>query len=280
MNIVLAHGILGFNKIPVLGVEYFNGVKAHLEEAFRAKVLVTKVSPIGSIAERAAQLQAQIDAALGGVDGLNPAEKVNIIAHSMGGLDARQMLSDNLGGIADSVATLTTVGTPHLGSPVADLVYSPLDGQVGIPVIGHVFDTLEKKAEQALSDLDITNGLRDLTTDSMKAFNQAYPDNSKVKYFCVAGKGRGNPLAETCLLLLPAHAYMRLKTEPGEPNDGVVALSSAYRDGWEVIGEPWPFDHFEEVGHNLDTGLDVKQKASFHFGLYDQIVVRLQLGGY
>jgi triacylglycerol lipase len=46
MNIVLAHGILGFKKIPILNLEYFNGVKAHLEDKFNARVLVTKVDSV------------------------------------------------------------------------------------------------------------------------------------------------------------------------------------------------------------------------------------------
>jgi triacylglycerol lipase len=46
--------------------------------------------------------------------------KVHIIGHSMGGLDARQMIVHE--GMADKVATLTTIGTPHWGSPVAEWV--------------------------------------------------------------------------------------------------------------------------------------------------------------
>ena len=40
--------------------------------------------------------------------------KVNIIAHSLGGLDARQMLTHL--GMGSRVASLTTVGTPHRGT--------------------------------------------------------------------------------------------------------------------------------------------------------------------
>jgi pimeloyl-ACP methyl ester carboxylesterase len=50
------------------------------------------------------------------------AEKVNIIAHSMGGLDARHMLfSDrNKEKIHERVASLTTISTPHHGTTFAD----------------------------------------------------------------------------------------------------------------------------------------------------------------
>ena len=44
-------------------------------------------------------------------------EKVNIIAHSKGGLDSKYMIT-NLG-MEDKVASLTTLCTPHKGSPIA-----------------------------------------------------------------------------------------------------------------------------------------------------------------
>ena len=47
-------------------------------------------------------------------------DKVNIIAHSMGGLDIRLALS-NLG-LASRVASLTTLATPHQGTYLADLI--------------------------------------------------------------------------------------------------------------------------------------------------------------
>ncbi|MDO5734528.1 MAG: alpha/beta fold hydrolase [Eubacteriales bacterium] len=45
-------------------------------------------------------------------------DKVNIIAHSKGGLDSREMLA--LPGMADKVASLTTLGTPHHGIDIID----------------------------------------------------------------------------------------------------------------------------------------------------------------
>ncbi|MBQ7980101.1 MAG: triacylglycerol lipase, partial [Oscillospiraceae bacterium] len=53
-------------------------------------------------------------------------EKVNIIAHSKGGLDSRYAIAKC--GIEDYVATLTTVGTPHHGSQVTDLANKLPDG--------------------------------------------------------------------------------------------------------------------------------------------------------
>lgn len=48
------------------------------------------------------------------------AEKVNIIAHSKGGLDCRYALS--VLGVGSKVASLTTISTPHHGSKTMDLL--------------------------------------------------------------------------------------------------------------------------------------------------------------
>lgn len=49
------------------------------------------------------------------------ARKVNIIAHSKGGIESRYMITKL--GMADKVATLTTMSTPHHGSAVADAFF-------------------------------------------------------------------------------------------------------------------------------------------------------------
>ncbi len=74
------------------------------------------VDAVGSVETNAAQLKREIDAILTETG----AEKVNIIAHSKGGLDAKYMIQQY--GMADRVASLTTLCTPHQGSPVASFV--------------------------------------------------------------------------------------------------------------------------------------------------------------
>lgn len=110
-TVVLAHGYLGFSKIGPF--EYFNGVADDLRKKCRVGVLTPQVSPIGSIRERSVSLQQQIAATFRN-------ERVHIIAHSMGGLDARHLVSPNGLNRSDLVASLTTVSTPHRGSPAAD----------------------------------------------------------------------------------------------------------------------------------------------------------------
>ena len=59
-------------------------------------------------------------------------EPVNLIAHSMGGLDARYLISRL--GMADQVRSLTTISTPHRGSFMADWFRANFDRRV--PLLG------------------------------------------------------------------------------------------------------------------------------------------------
>jgi len=49
------------------------------------------------------------------------AKKVDVVAHSMGGILAKKYGSES------TIRTITTVGTPHYGSPLADLLWSMVD---------------------------------------------------------------------------------------------------------------------------------------------------------
>ncbi|KAJ2613784.1 hypothetical protein H4S08_002027 [Coemansia sp. RSA 1365] len=113
---VLCHGLYGFDvkgpeKLPMLQVHYWRGIREALED-IGARVMVAKVSGTGGVRERAQQLDTQLASRL-------EAEKVNILGHSMGGLDARYLIT-HVNPKNYSVASLTTVCTPHRGSPFMD----------------------------------------------------------------------------------------------------------------------------------------------------------------
>ena len=74
------------------------------------------VDAVGSVETNAAQLKNEIEKILTETG----ADKVNIIAHSKGGLDAKYMITDL--GMAPKVASLTTLCTPHKGAPIASFV--------------------------------------------------------------------------------------------------------------------------------------------------------------
>jgi len=243
MNIALVHGILGFRE--KFGIEYFRGVAEHLT-AKGHKVIPPILDPTRGIEDRGGQLRDQIDAALAnGV--LDPGQKTHIFAHSMGGLDSRWILSPaNPNAIQAPIRSLTTISTPHLGSPIADLIDTP---EKLAPFGQLPFGPHPNLLQPALDALGISlDGLRNLTTAYCTQFSQTYVNNPAVAYFSVAGVGRESSLP-TCALFLLFHQYILALT--GEPNDGLVTLTSAQWGSFN--GNTWPADHADEVGTNLDT---------------------------
>jgi len=224
--IVLVHGFLGFDAIAIgnLRQEYFRGVRAHLESAGH-RVQLVRVSPFAGVRRRAEQLAEQLAA----ID----AERVNIIAHSMGGIDARYAITRL--GMQDRVASLTTIGTPHYGTPLADSA-ALLTGL-----------RLPRKLLAALgSDLD---GFADLSTERMRAFNAEVPDARDVAYASYAGwLPKGGRVHQ---LLVPTFALLhRLVGD----NDGIVPASS---QRWgEPLGDV-AADHWGQIGWS--NGFDVRR---------------------
>jgi triacylglycerol lipase len=222
--VLLAHGFAGFDALGIPGARlaYFRGIEERLRAA-GVEVHVLRVSPVASIAERARQLADQVRRL--------PAERFNIVAHSMGGLDARYALA--VLGLGDRIASLTTIGTPHRGTPLADLGVSLLGGtlgRVGLPL----------------------DALRDLTTQRMEAFNHAAHDAPGVVYGCFVAAAR-----EVHTVLVPAHRFLHRRA--GD-NDGIVPASS---QRWgEVLGEI-DADHWGAVGWStrFDAGAFYEQLA-------------------
>ena len=250
MNIVLVHGVLGFHR--KFGIDYFRAVEAHFQQQ-GIRVLAPALAPTGGVELRGNQLRDQI---LEGfrAGALDAAQPTHLIAHSMGGLDSRFLLSPaNPGAISLPIRSLTTISTPHFGSPVAD-----------------VMDEIVEKLplEGPLNKLGISlDCLRDLTTSRCAGFSQKYIDRPGVAYFSVAGSGRPG-LLKTCAIVLPLFELIRLKT--GDSSDGLVPVNSAKWGSFDP--QTWPFDHPEEIGYNLDH-LDA---PPVHLPWYDGILRKLR----
>lgn len=167
--VVLAHGLLGFDELrlagPYLpGVQYWRGIKEALSLK-GVEVITATVPPSSSIEVRAKELQRDIEAEARG-------KGVNIIAHSMGGLDARYMIS-RLKPTKFKVLSLTTIATPHRGSAVADYVLYRI-GDERLPQVYYLLNRLNVE----------TGAFEQLTRKFMRGiFNPATPDEVDVRYF-------------------------------------------------------------------------------------------------
>ena len=250
--IVLLHGMGGSDVILNL-IEYFWGVKAELEEA-GYDVYVTVVDPINSTYERASQLIPQLEE----IFKETGARKLNLIGHSQGGLDCRAVVSQY--GWGDRIASVTTIATPHRGSPMADLAAGAYDlTQIGQDVAEAAVDIygwlLGREGDQDLGPI-----VHHLTDEYMiDVFNPENPIDPRVAYFSWNGHTCG-AIEPDCSdewdgeivspFLAPTYRALQLMGEPN--NDGLVTLDSAM---WgEFLGE-LPGDHLDEVGLLFGSGM-------------------------
>jgi triacylglycerol lipase len=253
MNLVFASGFLFPQN--VFGIDYFNGLQARYDGPH--KVAFPPVPAVASSEARAAALAAGIQERL-------PQGDFHIIAHSMGGLDSRTLIASNPGGITARVKSLTTLSTPHKGSPVADLIVGnrPDDAR----------RDLYDKLRSVLDRLKIQSGaLKDLTTDGADAIPNVAATHQQIRYRSYAAVGRSGGGRPSSFALALTHDYIKEIT--GQLNDGLVALDSAkYGEFQQTF---WAGDHVDIVGYNLDD-LVFRRLAFDHFAAYDELIAQLQ----
>ncbi len=257
--IVLAHGFMGFEDFAGAGfLDYFHGVVPRLESEGETLVFTPTVDPFQNSEVRGEQLRMAIE----GILAETGHAKVNIIAHSQGGLDARYVASMS----PELVATVTTVSTPHRGTPLIDLVLRVTEE----PRLRGFVDDLVRLIGAPLYDeigeeTSLFEALRQLSQSGAQAFNEAYPDAPGVRYYSYAGR-TDNALARRQCDTDFAPDYIRDVEWVLDPVDPLLALSEALFDGtfwarqpndglvtiesakWGVFLGCIPADHLDEIG--------------------------------
>jgi triacylglycerol lipase len=181
-------------------------------------VFASAVHPTAGIEKRARQLRRWM---LGILPKLG--EPVILIAHSMGGLDARFMITHL--GMARHVAALATISTPHRGSPLADWF---------IQNFSRRWPGLQIAQKLGLE----VGAAADLTTEQCARFNRETPDVAGVRYYSVS--------ASRPRKLMPAfalHSHKIIYKAEG-PNDGLVSVRSAK---WGTYLGNWSADHWQSI---------------------------------
>lgn len=243
--IVLMHGMGGTDSYLDI-LDYFLGVEDDLEGA-GFLVFAPGVDSFAPIEHRAGQWAEHLEGLMAEGQG----RRFNVVAHSQGGLDTRYLIhQDNW---AERFVSLTTVSTPHRGTPTADLVTGALDiaGLEGV-VLDEVADALADWL--GIGAEETTDALADLTTERMAEFNDTYPDHADVAYFSWAGHSCGI-LEPQCIadyngeiVLIALGPTYTLMWALGLPNDGQVPVESAQ---WATFLGELPADHANEVGQFL-----------------------------
>lgn len=139
--------------------------------------------------------------------------KLNLIAHSKGGLEARRLISSL--GFAERTASLTTICTPHRGSRAAAawLARERVCGMVGPRLEGF----WRARGDR---DPDFWAAVMALTPEAMERFNLENPDSPLVYYQSWGARLNGagwDPMDRLQLWLTRADA----------PTDGLVSPASA-----------------------------------------------------
>lgn len=245
--VVLVHGLLGFDSIGP--IDYWFGITSALTSG-GAKVYVSQESAANSSEVRGEQLLQelrQLQAAYGYT-------KFNLIGHSHGGFTARYVAAV----APELVASVTTVGTPHQGSKVADGIKADAEKSGTTQLIAAIVDALATfiswlSGEPSLPQ-DSLAALESLDTPGAMAFNAKYPAGAPtstcgqgpatangIRYYSVGGTSVWTnifDLSDPALALTGTYFG-------GEPNDGLVSKCSS-RWG-TVLRDDYPWNHLDEV---------------------------------
>lgn len=160
-------------------------------------------------------------------------EKVNIIAHSKGGLDARYAISKL--GIAQHVASLTTMGTPHYGSGLADEALKLPDKMLRM-ITGFLDRRFKQMGDK---NSDVYTAVNQFTSEYAKKFNLEVTDVADVYYQSYAAVMRG--MFSFGILAIP---YLLMK-KYGE-NDGLVTIESSK---WGVFKDTYRNKYRRGISH-------------------------------
>lgn len=205
--ILLVHGV-GFRDL-----HYFNYWGRVPRELVRngARVYYGHQEAWGTIEENGKVLKDKIFAIMKETG----SEKVNIIAHSKGGLDARYVISGL--GMQDYVASLTTINTPHHGSRLVDFL-KHLPDPVYRAICGQINRTFHRFGD---SRPDAYHASYQLSHAYSEDFNERYPNQEGIYYQSYASLMKN--AFSSKLLFIP---YLLLKILDA-PNDGLVTVESA-----------------------------------------------------
>ena len=277
--LVFAHGMAGFSKVGP--VDYWYGIPKDLV-AGGSSVYVTQVASFQSSEVRGEQLLAQAQNILA----ISGAAKINLIGHSHGNHSIRYVAA----AIPSKISSVTGVGGPQTGSPVADVI----KGVTTVPGLGPVTATVLSGAINgfflmidAISGQgyrqDALAGMDSLTTKGSAAFNAKYPQAmpttkcaegaynvNGVRYYSWSGTGHLTNLLDISDVALAASGLVI-----PEANDGLVGRCASHLG--QVIRDNYAMNHLDEV--NQLFGL-VSIFTTNPVSVYRQQANRLKTAGY
>jgi triacylglycerol lipase len=246
--VVLAHGMFGWDKMAGI-IDYWYKVPQTLSNG-GTKVYTTQVGGLESSEARGEQLLTQVKTILA----ISGAQKVNLIGHSHGGHSVRYVAAM----LPAQVASISTVGTPAQGSPVADLILSagessPAFGSVAYVVLNAANDLLKLLTGDKTTS-NAKASIYSLSARGSAEFTQRFPQGMPTT---ACGQGAavvngvryyswGSTSVRTNILdpidILFSITSLAFK---GAANDGMVGKCSSHVG--VVIRDDYKMNHFDQV---------------------------------
>ncbi|MBD9416711.1 triacylglycerol lipase [Pseudomonas sp. PDM16] len=255
--IVLVPGIFAFDTIA--GIDYWYQIPSALQSQ-GAKVHVPKINAFDSSAKRGESLIAQLEqirAASGG-----SVKKFNLIGHSQGGLTARYVLNTR----PDLVASVTTLNSPHKGSPMADIAtgVAPAGSLRGVAFdvfansVGNLVNLLSNNKK---STSDVRAMLAEFNKNGAATNNQRYPvgvptsscgegpetvnlNGNSIRLYSMSGT---SPLTNVLDISDPLFTVTSLAFT--ESNDGVTGRCSSHFG--KVLKDNYTMNHLDVTNQVL-----------------------------
>lgn len=245
--IVLAHGMLGFDSM--LGIDYWYGIPQALRRD-GAQVYVTEVSQLNTSELRGEELLQQVEE----IVAISGKPKVNLVGHSHGGPTVRYVAAVR----PDLVASVTSVGAPHKGSDVADLIRQIPEGSSGEAMVAGIVNGMGAlihflSGSTSTEPQNSLGTLESLNSEGAARFNAKYPQGipttacgegaykvNGVRYYSWGGTSPlTNPLDVSDAMLGAGSLAF------DEPNDGLVGRCSSHLG--MVIRDNYRMNHLDEV---------------------------------
>ena len=177
-----------------------------------------------SVEQSAHELKARILAVLEETG----AEKVNIVAHSKGGIDSRYAISCL--GMDEVVASLTTINTPHRGCRFVGKILQKAPKRL-ISTVGKHYNSIFTKLGDG--QCDFYGGVSELTAEKCAELNEKLPDKDGVLY-----QSAGSKMSSGSRAILPLKVgYAVIKPLDGD-NDGLVSTESMKWGNLLGVAEP------------------------------------------
>ena len=207
--VVLVHGIVAHDRETAI-IDFWGRIPERLGR-HGVEVYFGNTDAWGSYESNAAILKTTIEEILEKTN----SKKVNIIAHSKGGLDSRYLIWKY--DFGDKVASLTTIATPHRGAEIADLIYQQefIHSDIARRAL-EVFGTVYGDTNPNLYNVEVQ-----LTTGYMKEFNEKVIMDDRV-YFQSIYTTMRHPMDD----IVYYYSNQYLQYVAGE-NDGIVSEYSA-----------------------------------------------------